>query len=38
MSLEETVAKMIAKEALEKVEVVINLLRDILEELRHREQ
>jgi len=38
VSLEETVAKMIAKEALEKVEVVINLLRDILEELRHREQ
>jgi hypothetical protein len=38
VSLEETVAKMIAKEALEKVEVVISLLRDILEELRHREK
>ena len=36
MSLEETVAKMIAKEALEKVEVVINLLRDILEELKRQ--
>ena len=36
MSLEEIVAKMIAKEALEKVEVVISLLRDILEELRRQ--
>lgn len=34
MSLEETVAKMITREALEKVEVIINLLRDILEELK----
>jgi len=36
VSLEEIVAKMIAKEALEKVEVVISLLRDILEELRRQ--
>jgi len=34
VSLEETVAKMITREALEKVEVIINLLRDILEELK----